>query len=259
MMIATPSEARGPILRPDSPLRAIPTGYSDQQVHYLEGLRFCFEMTELAYARLETTLLELSQLPAVGVPGSMRSPLIALALMDAWSIVDQVDRTRNLLVQLPYLKKRRRASPGMDVFQERTKTIPALRNLVQHMTTELSTPQREHERPWGHLAWMYRTNETPIRLISYQLVTGCSRAGEYGICGQQDRVPQSVISRIILQRQSQSANLTFVHGASRVLARDLEAALLAGAPGAPPRDFDALYSLDVVINPGSGAEEPTPS
>jgi hypothetical protein len=250
------SASRGLILRPDSPLRGIPEGYSVKQVHYLEGLRFCFEMADLAYSRLEETLIALSLAAAKGDPA--RHGLVASALMDAWSIIDQVDRTRNLLLQLPYLKQRRSASPGVAVFQERTNTIPALRNLVQHMTTDLSRPQADEERPWGHLAWLYRVSETPAIVKSYSLIPGWYRGGTYGICGQQDRGPDRPISRVILERKGESANLTFVHGAMRVLARDLEAALVNGAPTGAQRSFDPILSVDVVINPGSGAEKPTP-
>jgi hypothetical protein len=105
---------------------------------------------------------------------------------------------------------------------------------------------------------MYRVHETPVLVKSFSLVPGCSRGGTYDICAQQDRVPDRTISRVILRRETQSANLTFVHGAMRVLARDLEAALFVGAQGGAPRAFDILFSTDVVVNPGSGAEEPTP-
>jgi hypothetical protein len=133
----------------ESVLRSIPTALSRRQALFVEGIRFSIEMADLAYYRLRETLIRLAKF----APDDPQSPGTVSAMLDAWSIVDALHRLRGLVRHMPGIEKRDRIPP-IRAFFDSTKSVPALRNTVQHLDTDIA--EAVDDRNWavlGSLSW----------------------------------------------------------------------------------------------------------
>jgi hypothetical protein len=128
----------------DSPFFNPPEALSREQVIHLDGLRYAAEMTALAYERLSQNLLSL---PA-GVHATFRET--AAAMLDAWSIVDSVNRFRDILRGVPGLSQKQ---PWIRLLLDGTAEVDALRNSVQHQLGEIRKVAAEGGQLWGYLSW----------------------------------------------------------------------------------------------------------
>lgn len=128
----------------DSPLRRPSVEFSRRQLLILDGLRYAADMADIAYARLESHLQSLAA--SNGEP-AVRD--IAMAMLDAWSIVDSAHRFRDLLDNLPGLKK----SDWVRLLRARTEDVASLRNCVQHQLGELDDLALYGRGVWGYLSW----------------------------------------------------------------------------------------------------------
>jgi hypothetical protein len=137
------------IINKDSPLRRIPTALERRQALFVEGIRYSIDMAEVAYNRLRATLI---------VMGSMKTPDAEnpdhiSAMLDAWSIVDSLNRLRRLVENLPGSKGKMK-SPVYRLFLAATEKIPELRNTVQHLDTAIQEGTDDlNWAVWGSLSW----------------------------------------------------------------------------------------------------------
>jgi|CZKS01.1.fsa_nt_gi hypothetical protein len=137
------------IIGQDSPLRKIPSALHRRQVLFLEGIRFTVEMAELAYRRLQGTLLLQTNQPALNDD----NPPLVSAMLDAWAIVDSLHRLRDLVAGAPGFKGKNK-SPKFRLFMESTINVPALRNTVQHLGSEIhGVIADQNWTVFGTLSW----------------------------------------------------------------------------------------------------------
>lgn len=128
----------------DSPLRRPPSTFSRRQVLVLDGIRYAAEMAHIAYDRLYAHLQS--------VAASRTEPRVrdtAIAMLDAWSIVDSAHRLRDLVDSMPGLAN----STWKRLLRERTDDIAALRNCVQHQLDEINALCSLGGQLWGYLSW----------------------------------------------------------------------------------------------------------
>ena len=85
------------------------------------------EMVDVAYSRLCKNLWEVTNTEELKAS-------VAPLFLDAWSIVDSVHRLRELLDQMPGLKKNTSAYQS---FVRKTKIAKDFRNTAQHMRNDL--------------------------------------------------------------------------------------------------------------------------
>lgn len=94
----------GPILGPDSALRRVPVALDHCQRLFVDGRRFSIEMPDVAYTRLCASALQIGgqDLDAElrPAPDTWSIPVI---MLDAWSVVDAVQRLRTLIEGFPGL------------------------------------------------------------------------------------------------------------------------------------------------------------
>ncbi|MBK5292739.1 MAG: hypothetical protein JJE04_13800 [Acidobacteriia bacterium] len=137
------------IIGKESPLRKIPSALDRRQALFIEGIRFSVEMADVAYKRLRSTLLWLSKME----DETPEIPSTVSAMLDAWSIVDSLNRLRRLMQNMPGLKGKNK-NPGYRLFMQGTEKITELRNAVQHLET--SIPGVVDDLNWavlGSLSW----------------------------------------------------------------------------------------------------------
>ena len=123
---------------------------------FLDGIRYSLQAFELSSRRLAETLHHLAHLTK---DREDLGELISAATVDAWSIVDSVHRLRELLQQLPGLKKN---TPELQLFLRRTASIEDLRHYFQHFRTEIDSFVEKSMPLWGTISWSTANAETGL-------------------------------------------------------------------------------------------------
>jgi len=132
------------LISENSPLRLLPLPLSRKQILVFDGIRYAAEMTDLASRRLFGQLEHLSVSSAE--PSTQD---IATAMLDAWSIIDSVNRFRDLLQAAPGVRN----EPWKRLLWDRTAVAGALRNCAQHQTGEIEKLIANRQQLWGYLSW----------------------------------------------------------------------------------------------------------
>jgi hypothetical protein len=139
-------------------------------VFYLDGLKYSFQMAELASQRLKATLDEIAQKH----PNEYTENQITSCLLDAWVMVDVCHRVRELVQQTPGLRKK---LPGIQVFLRGTEQVQNLRNYVQHFRSGIPDIPLQSNPLWGVLSWTSSNDKTTgYTIFSGNLVVGVSGA-----------------------------------------------------------------------------------
>jgi hypothetical protein len=127
-----------------------------RQVLYLDAIEESFRMVTLAYRRLQASLLEYGRLHESRAADSesaapdATSQLNSAILLDAWSVVDVLNRLRVMVRSMPGVKK---ASPGVESFVRSLEPVEILRNAVQHLYGEVDKIADTGHPIWGSLSW----------------------------------------------------------------------------------------------------------
>jgi hypothetical protein len=154
------------IIGNDSVLCKIPRALNRRQALFIEGIRLSIEMADLAHRRLRENLLRLLQ------PNANPEDQITISVMlDAWSIVDALNRLRGLVKNMPGIQKRYRI-PEIRAFFDVTEQIPDLRNTVQHVETTI--PGIIDDKNWavlGSLSWSVLDSEK-LLVTTYMFISG---------------------------------------------------------------------------------------
>ena len=131
----------------DSPLRILSPQFSREQALIFDGIRYAAEMADVAYWRLFKLLQELAVLP----PRELTTRQMAVAMLDAWSVVDSTNRLRDLVGGAPGIPH----DTWWQLFMRRTSDIDDLRNEVQHQIDRdrIQKLVATAGQMWGFLSW----------------------------------------------------------------------------------------------------------
>jgi molybdopterin converting factor small subunit len=147
-------QRRDVLIPDDSPLRRLRDDFSREQALIFDGIRYAAEMVDIAYWRLFDLLQEMSSLPE----SELTTRQIGTAMLDVWSIVDCVNRLRDLLdaktIGVP-------KDTWWHLFKHRTVDINNLRNDIQHQieSRRLQSLVVNARQIWGFLSWAEIRNE----------------------------------------------------------------------------------------------------
>lgn len=210
-----PDENRiGPMIKPGSPLLGLPGGLPPNQVKILDAIRLSAQWIDGCYLRLEALLESF---------GTHRGPTphgsAALALADAWSVVDAVHRLRLLVSEFPGYKRR---APSKVLFLQRTEAVEPLRNTVQHLTGELARIVADDLPILGALTWLRVVDRARTLFDLHTLVPGQFRPTR---SGANVHLPPSLgadIDHVTLWATGGHVDLTVVHRAVNALIATLE-------------------------------------
>jgi len=162
---------------------------------FCDGIRYSIEMARMAYTRLSDTLLTLSTYYLKpDLPGEEMPFLTLSATADAWSIVDCVNRLRNLLGRTPGLKQK---SPQLQLFFRKTKDVDELRNSIQHLEGEIAGQYSQQKLfAWGVLSWL--VPKGPESCLVLQLCPGTFVEGIRPLVNPVGRLLRQPIDHITL-------------------------------------------------------------
>ncbi len=129
----------------DSPLRSLPANLNPHQAMYFDGIRYSLDMAGIAYVRLRQGLFDIDAF----IP-ERKSDIYPMLFLDAWSMVDSLNRLRVLLGNFRGMKN----TPEKRVFLDGLTPFLALRNNIQHLDGTIKEV-KAGEPAWGHLSWFH--------------------------------------------------------------------------------------------------------
>lgn len=146
------------MLAKDTMLRRLPAEIDPKQALFIDGIRHAVEIIDLAYGRLRNTLTCIATEDA----SKLDLPTVsAHAFLDAWAMVDAVDRFRMLCQQMPGAKQ---TLPTPDAVPLNTVTQPFrdLRNVADHLSTRADFVVSRGGAALGTLSWFTGSKADPL-------------------------------------------------------------------------------------------------
>lgn len=152
------------MLSENSILRRIPSTLDPKQILFIDGIRHSVEMIDLAYSRLRKSLthLALSQI----TPDDLRQ-MSTHVFLDAWAMVDAIDRFRMLYSQMPGMTAVH-SEPKIKPLNEVTQPFRELRNVADHLSQRADFVVSRNGSALGVLTWItgFEINPTAIWLCT---------------------------------------------------------------------------------------------
>jgi len=135
----------------DSPLRRIPANVDREQAVFLDGIRHAIEIMDVGFHRLRNGLTKAALEP----PNSTELPLVGAGLfLDAWAVVDAIDRFRQLYQGFPGMT-RINAPEDIQPLRESLKIFRDLRNVGDHIATRVpEIVSKGDGAALGELTWL---------------------------------------------------------------------------------------------------------
>lgn len=231
------------MLDPASPLHRLPAGLHRRQKLMLDGIAFSADMAMLSYARLQASLLAYTQ----GVVQEQPQPPApaALVMMDAWTIIDAVNRLGALVAATRGLKQ----GPAVESFRRSVEDVEILRNAVQHLIGEVEELEKNDRPLWGSLSWSYRespdTKTGDILLLVSGTVAPTEDLPMVNPLGKEVEIP---IGLVTLTAAEVTVCLSDVLQAVGRFAERLERAAATAFVALPADAADQYVTLDLPVN-----------
>lgn len=160
-----------PILSQDSILRKVPAALNPKQILFIDGIRHAVEIIDLAYERLMETLTYAALHP----PSSSQLPKVSTtAFLDAWAIVDAIDRFKMLYQQMPGISFEPKEQ-GVETLQEAAQPFRDLRNIADHLAQRADFVVARNGSALGILTWMTGFKVEPTTIWHCSLRPGTVR------------------------------------------------------------------------------------
>lgn len=201
----------------DSILRRLPARLDPRQALFLDGIRHAGEIAGLAYPRLKATLTEI----AVNEHDSTEH-LYTSAFLDAWSLVDVIDRFRALWALLP-VTSRQAPPPGIQTFSELAQPIRDLRNVADHLAQRADYVVARKGTALGVLSWFTATDITKLEGVVCTIVPGTLRSRSTPALNPAGRSIEVPTGLVHLSAGEHTANLSEILPYMGARIKDLEA------------------------------------
>jgi hypothetical protein len=135
----------------DSVLRNLPSDLDRKQALFFDGLRHAAEIAEFSYRRLQVTLATIAM---QNHQPDERSSVFTSAFVDAWAVIDSIDRFRALwqLLPIPGYPKKRESPEGS--FLHSSQPIRDLRNVADHLAQRAEYVVAKNGSALGVLSWI---------------------------------------------------------------------------------------------------------
>ena len=159
------------MLTTNSILRRLPPGLDQKQVVYLEGIRHCAEIVWLAYCRLEKALTMLVDKPGDASP---EADDYTEAFMDAWTVVDAIDRFRQLWSMFPGMQFAD-CTVTRPSFADISQEVRGLRNVTDHIAQRADHISASGNPVLGLLTWLTISATSPDQAYSCLLAPGTTK------------------------------------------------------------------------------------
>ena len=153
-------------------LRNIPASLNRKQALFLDGMRHAAEICDFSYQRLKLTLTEIAL--AVDHP----KLLTTSAFVDAWAIVDALDRFRMLWKLQPNATFIAPTPPQRTIDQEFA-DVRKVRNVSDHLAQRADAIVAVNGSALGELSWITVIDAQKHECASCVIVPGAAKSGTY--------------------------------------------------------------------------------
>ena len=119
---------------------------------FVDALRYSFNMARLQTEEIERALEIIESKIKEGITEDIVFPVI----MNSWGVVDSGHRIRELIQQVPGLKKN---SPEVQIFLRATEKVKELRDYVQHLRTGIDALPEKTTPLWGVISWVSKKSD----------------------------------------------------------------------------------------------------
>jgi len=232
------------MIEDNSILRRLPPSLDRKQALYFDGIRHCAEIADLAYSRLKDTLTLIAGDDGIKQPDNQH--LFTSAFLDAWSLVDVIDRFRSLWTSLPNIK-RPTPNPGQRTFAEIAQPVRDLRNVADHIAQRADYIVAHKGTALGVLSWFTVLKRAPMEGVICTIIPGTARDGSYNAvnpAGQKIEYPSGLVH---LSAGEFTANLSETLSEMEIRVQDTEQAVKNGlekyAPNAGESGADFLLQM----------------
>lgn len=158
------------MLSSNSILRRLPPRLEAKQVVLFDGIRHAAEISWLAFTRLDAAL---TWLVDTGPDDPRRSEVTIAAYMDAWSLVDAIDRFRALWAIIPRQEADQpTAGPS---FMELSQPVRNIRNVSDHLAQRIDYVAAKGSPVMGLLTWITFPQNTDKECYSCALAAGTTK------------------------------------------------------------------------------------
>ncbi|MGH8554039.1 MAG: hypothetical protein ACREUD_00410 [Gammaproteobacteria bacterium] len=161
------------MLSENSILRRLPPGVNPKQLVFVDGIRHAAEIAALAYSRLESTLTWIVSNTHDSPP---QSQAYTTAFLDAWAVVDAVDRFRLLWKMFPGITFAEPQDPSARSFDEIAQPVRNLRNVADHLAQHAEYVAASGNPVLGLLSWITFPSEESDDGFSCVLAPGTRSA-----------------------------------------------------------------------------------
>ncbi|WP_417736493.1 hypothetical protein [Rosistilla oblonga] len=156
------------MLKPNSVFRELPRALDRKQVLFLDGIGKSYEIAAFAYQRLKEMLTTIAN-------GDLESAsyreLYVLALLDAWAIVDSIDRFSALYKLLPH-SVMRDDTPVAKAEHETLRKVRDVRNVTDHLAQRMDYIMSKSGAAMGMLTWCTSSPLSKNEVLACTLVPG---------------------------------------------------------------------------------------
>jgi hypothetical protein len=233
----------------ESPLASLPAALDRGQRGWLQGLRYAFEIADLAMRRLISALQALT--PEDRANTMVSDDAYVTAITDAWGVIDGAWRLKRFLIdgRLP-----RPAGPAAPLppstppvvtvteFRASLAGVKTLRDGFQHIDNFAMRTAEESKPVWGFLNWVrfepgFRSGKTCVLAPTGTGVPSM----HYSLVNPLGRTAHSLIDHVTLNAFEKSVDLSELHRAIALAAQRFEEVLRPQFAG-HPRELSALVA-----------------
>ncbi|MBE9195854.1 hypothetical protein IQ219_11185 [Synechocystis sp. LEGE 06083] len=173
------------MLATNSILKRLPSELDRKQLLFFDGMRHAVEIVSLAHSRLQATLTRI----ALSEEGAQLGHEFTLAFLDAWAIVDAIDRFRSLWKFAP-------GAVDDPSFEKITQPIRDLRNVSDHLAQRSEYVVARAGTALGILSWCTALREDGCEGYICTIVPGTQQSGRHQVmnpAGRPWKYPTSMI------------------------------------------------------------------
>lgn len=236
------------MLSPDSPFRRLPRNLERRQVMFTDALRLSAEMAAFSYDNLENLL---KAIVAGDRKGQIEGAAIQ-ALVCAYGVIDAANRFRELLRSFPGLKQ----NSVFQVFIRGTASIETLRDVIQHLNSELRDIGEKQSAALGTLTWIGPSDDENSPPTSWILQPGSFYPGQvtYGpMIDLEARIGPGEVSQIHLVTSGVRVDFQDVIDRIRTMITSLEPSIQEHSIGKDLMGSDVVMQLH--LKPVSEADD----
>ena len=238
----------------DSVLRRLPTRLDPRQLLFLDGIRHAGDIAGFAYGRLLHTL---TQIATADHQGEQADRLYTMAFLDAWAVVDVIDRFRALLLLMPNAV-RADPPPGTMSFTELTQPVRELRNVADHLAQRIDYVIARQGTALGTLSWFTALRPDGIEGVICTIVPGTLRTGATGVINPTGQTIELPTGFVQLSAGEHKANLSAIIPEMMLRVRQIEDSLTEGLRAAGAENEQAGADLLIRMNVSFATGEAQP-